>query len=78
MFLPLIFACIISDLVLVLLKKESKKRGKKSCSKKNIVLRELEKKGARSDSWYAQVLNFHISVTNLLCSLVQFLLGHSL
>jgi len=33
-FLPLIFASIISDLVLVLLKKESKKRGKKSCSKK--------------------------------------------
>ena len=35
MFLPLIFASIISDLVLVLLKKESKKRGKKSRSKKN-------------------------------------------
>ena len=56
---------MISDLVLVLLKKASKKRGKKSCSKKKIVvLWKLEKKEGRSDSWYAKVLNFHIKLYN--------------
>ena len=56
---------MISDLVLVLLKKASKKRGKKSCSKEKIVvLRKLEKKEGRSECWYAHVLIFHIKLCN--------------
>jgi len=63
-FLPLIFASIISDLVLVLLKKIVKKEERKVAEKKIVVLRKLEKKEGRSDCWYAQVLNFHIKLCN--------------
>ena len=66
MFLPLIFASIISDLVLVLFKKKSQKKEERkvAAKKKIVVLRKLEKKGERSVCWFAPVLNFHIKLCN--------------
>ena len=74
MFLPLIFASIIFDLVLVLLKK-----GKKSCSKKNCV-EGIGKERREIRLLVCTSAEFSYQVVYPVCylPLVQFLLGDSL